>query len=97
MTTTYPTLYSTADYFTILAASFLTLTSRQCDEAKPICGGCGRHQVTCLYDHPAKVKGEDSETSSSATSSTKTKLVESSSTAETTQRRLLERKCHVIT
>lgn len=34
----------TRNYFSVLAAVFLT--SLQCDEAKPVCGGCSRHKVT---------------------------------------------------
>ena len=57
-------------YFSVLAN--LLLTSLQCDEAKPICGGCNRHQVTCIYDHPAKPgesrHNDESEASSPASS-----------------------------
>jgi hypothetical protein len=82
----------TAYYLSVLATAFLT--SLQCDEAKPVCSGCNRHQVTCIYDHPAKlsdkIKAEDSETSSTAASSSTAKGTDPN-TDESTQRRLLER------
>jgi hypothetical protein len=79
----------TAYYLSVLATAFLT--TLQCDEAKPICGGCNRHQVTCNYDHPAK-QTTDSEASSTV-ATPKMKGVEPSDTGESTKRRLLERMC----
>lgn len=82
-------------YLSVLATVFLT--TLQCDEAKPICGGCNRHQVTCVYDHTAKLldrhAGEDSETSSTAASSSRSKRSEPRNEVnESTKRRLLELK-----
>jgi hypothetical protein len=79
-------------YLSVLATVFLT--GLQCDEAKPVCGGCSRHQVTCIYD-PTREKraAEDSEASSPAASSTRSTHTEpNTSVAESKKRRLLELK-----
>ena len=79
----------TSFYLSVLCT--MLLTSLQCDEAKPICGGCGRHQVTCVYDHPARaIAMPDSEAPSVTSSSSKTKAAEPYDTGESTKRRLLE-------
>lgn len=80
-------------YLSILATVFLT--NLQCDEAKPVCGGCSRHHVTCTYDHLPRpgdrTTAEDSETS--VASSSRSKHTEpNTNAAETKKRRLLELK-----
>jgi hypothetical protein len=78
-------------YLSVLATAFLT--SLQCDEAKPICGGCNRHKVTCVYDNRAKPtdKTDDSEASSAAPSRPRT-VEPGGIVVESKKRRLLEIK-----
>ncbi|KAG0646571.1 Sterol regulatory element-binding ECM22 [Hyphodiscus hymeniophilus] len=70
----------------------------KCDEGKPICGGCSRHNVTCFYDHLAKPEGkhtDESEVSSPSSSRSVPSRISypDSNTiapAESKERRLLE-------
>jgi hypothetical protein len=67
------------------------LTSVQCNEAHPVCGGCQRHGVECVYSNPGlRPPAESAAKSASKESREKSTSKPDMEYAESDERRLLE-------